>query len=158
LVVNIILSNRQYEMVELDNELTNITQSNEALAQDLSQKSAPQSVAQQAAELGMVLPGTPGSIDLATGQISGSASAAKKDNTPTESVADPTVHAGTGAPAVVDVTTVETSAPVTATNGEGPGPQSYSIEIPVRQTAMPEPDVTNSPSNDGVANRDVDDS
>src|SRR5699024_8236720 len=76
LVVNSILSNRQYEMVELDNELTNITRSNEALAQDLSQKSAPQSVAQQAAELGMVLPGTPASIDLATGQISGSASAA----------------------------------------------------------------------------------
>src|SRR5699024_3357286 len=95
LVVIIILSNRKHEMVELENELTNITQSNEALAQDLPQKSAQQPVAQQAAELGMVLPGPPASIDLATGQISGSASAAKKDNTPTNFVAEPTVQSGT---------------------------------------------------------------
>lgn len=158
LVVNIILSNRQYEMVELDNELTNITQSNEALAQDLSQKSAPQSVAQQAAELGMVLPGTPASIDLATGQISGSASAAKKDNTPTNFVAEPTVQSGTGTPAEVDVPTDETSDPVTVTNEEVPGPESDTIKIPGPQTAMPESDVTNSPSNNGVANGEVDDS
>ena len=37
LVVNIVLSNRQYDLVELNSQLTNITQSNEALAQDLAQ-------------------------------------------------------------------------------------------------------------------------
>src|SRR5699024_970970 len=134
LVVNIILSNRQYEMVELDNELTNITQSNEALAQDLSQKSAPQSVAQQAAELGLVLPGTPASIDLATGQISCSASADKKDNTPTNFVAQPNVQSGTGTPAEVDVPTDETSDQVTVTNEEVRGPESDTIKIPGPQT------------------------
>ncbi len=158
LVVNIVLSNRQYEMVELNSELTNITQSNEALAQELAQKSAPQSVAQQAAELGMVLPGTPASIDLATGKISGSASAAKDDNTPTKFVAEPTVESGTGTPAEVDVPTDEKSDPVTITNEKVPGPESDTVKIPGPQTATPGSDVTNSPSNDGVANDEVDDS
>ncbi|MDN6173618.1 MAG: hypothetical protein L0J06_12715, partial [Yaniella sp.] len=75
LVVNIVLSNRQYALVELNSQLTNITQSNEALAQDLAQSSAPQSVAQQAADLGMVLPGASASIDLASGEITGKATA-----------------------------------------------------------------------------------
>src|SRR5690625_5722491 len=73
LVVNIVVSNRQYELVELNSSLTSITQTNEALAQQLSQRSAPQSVAQQAADMGMVLPGTPASIDLRTGEVLGSA-------------------------------------------------------------------------------------
>jgi len=158
LVVNIVLSNRQYEMVELNNQLTNITQSNEALAQDLSQKSAPQSVAQQAAELGMVLPGTPASIDLATGKISGSASAAKEDDTPTNFVAEPTVQSGTGTPAEADVPADDTSDSVTVTNEKVPGPESDTVKIPGPQTATPDSDVTNSPSNDGVANDEEDDS
>src|SRR5699024_6842788 len=121
----------------LENEHINLTQDNEALEQDLLHKSAPQSIAQQAAELGMVIPGTPASIDLATGQISGSASAAKKDNTPTNFVAEPTVQSGTGTPAEVDVPTDETSDPVTVTNEEVPGPESDTIKIPGPQTAMP---------------------
>src|SRR5699024_841960 len=122
------------------------------------QKSAPQAVAQQAAELGMVLPGPPASIDLATGQISGSASAAKKDNTPTNFVAEPTVQSGTGTPAEVDVPTDETSDPVTVTNEEVPGPESDTIKIPGPQTAMPDSDMTNFPSIKGVAHGEVDES
>lgn len=155
LVVNIVLSNRQYDMVELNSQLTNVTQSNEALAQDLAQKSAPQSVAQQAADLGMVLPGSSASIDLATGEITGTATAAEADNTPTNFVSEPTVRAGTGVPAEVEAPTASDSEPVTVTNEGVPGPESDTTKIVGPDISMPESNVTNSPSQDGVAADDT---
>lgn len=157
LVVNIILSNRQYDLVELNSQLTTITQSNEALAQDLAQSSAPQSVAQQAADLGMVLPGTLASIDLASGEITGTATAAESDNTPTSFVSEPTVRAGTGVPAEVEPPTLTDSEPVKVTNEGVPGPQSDTVKIVEPQISMPEAGVTNSATQTGVAN-DSDDS
>lgn len=157
LVVNIVLSNRQYDMVELNGQVTSITQTNEALAQELSQKSAPQSVAQQAADLGMVLPGAPASIDLASGEVTGTATAAEADNTPTSFVSEPTVRAGTGVPAEVEAPNINDSEPVTLTNEGVPGPESDTTKIVEPQISMPEPGVTNSPAEDGVAS-DGDDS
>lgn len=155
LVVNIVLSNRQYDMVELNSQLTNVTQSNEALAQELAQKSAPQSVAQQAADLGMVLPGSSASIDLLTGEITGTATAAEADNTPTNFVSEPTVRAGTGVPAEVEAPAASDSEPVTVTNEGVPGPESDTVKIVGPQISMPGSDVTNSPSEDGVAAEDT---
>lgn len=152
LVVNIVLSNRQYDLVELNSQLTNITQSNEALAQDLAQSSAPQSVAQQAADLGMVLPGASASIDLASGEITGTATAAESDNTPTSFVSEPTVRAGTGVPAEVEAPALTESEPVKVTNEAVPGPESNTVKIVEPQISMPESDVTNSATENGVAN------
>src|SRR5690625_1696349 len=152
LVVNIVVSNRQYELVELNGTLTSITQTNEALAQQLSQRSAPQSVAQQAADMGMVLPGTPASIDLSSGEVIGTATAAEADNTPTSFVAEPTVRSSTGIPADVELPEAPTLDPVTVTNEEVPDPQSHTVKIVGPQIDIPEPSVTNSSDQDGVAN------
>ncbi|HEY4577309.1 MAG TPA: hypothetical protein VIG67_05595 [Yaniella sp.] len=152
LVVNIVVSNRQYELVELNGTLTSITQTNEALAQQLSQRSAPQSVAQQAADMGMVLPGTPASIDLSSGEVIGTATAAEADNTPTSFVAEPTVRSSTGIPADVELPEAPTLDPVTVTNEEVPDPQSDTVKIVSPQLEMPEPDVAKSTGEDGVAN------
>lgn len=152
LVVNIVVSNRQYELVELNATLTSITQTNEALAQQLSQRSAPQSVAQQAADMGMVLPGTPASIDLGTGEVIGTATAAEADNTPTSFVAEPTVRSSTGIPADVELPEASPLDPVTVTNEEVPGPESDTVTIVSPQLEMPETDVAKSTGEDGVAN------
>ncbi|HIY86150.1 MAG TPA: hypothetical protein H9822_06860 [Candidatus Yaniella excrementavium] len=158
LVVNIVLSNRQYDLVELNSQLTNITQSNEALAQDLAQSSAPQSVAQQAADLGMVLPGTSASIDLASGEITGTATAAESDNTPTSFVSEPTVRAGTGVPAEVEAPADSGAEPVTMTNEGVPGPKSDTVKIVEPQISMPNSGVTNSATDSGVADANGDSS
>ncbi|WP_022870623.1 hypothetical protein [Yaniella halotolerans] len=156
LVVNIVLSNRQYDLVELNSQLTNITQTNEALVQDLAQSSAPQSVAQQAADLGMVLPGTSASIDLASGKITGTATAAEADNTPTSFVSEPTVRAGTGVPAEVEAPADTDTEPVTMTNEGVPGPESDTVKIVEPQISMPESGVTNSATENGVADANGD--
>src|SRR5699024_6630207 len=151
LVVNIVVSNRQYELVELNGTLTSITQTNEALAQQLSQRSAPQSVAQQAADMGMVLPGTPASIDLSSGEVIGTATAAEADNTPTSFVAEPTVRSSTGIPADVEAPVENESEPVTVNNERVPGPESNTVAIDSPQVSVPDSSVTNSPAEDGVA-------
>lgn len=151
LVVNIVVSNRQYELVELNSQLTKITQSNEALAQQLSQRSAPQSVAQQAADMGMVMPGTPASIDLSTGEILGTATAAEADNTPTSFVAEPTVRSSTGVPAEVELPDEPSLDPVTISNEAVPGPESHTVKVVSPEVAIPDDSVTNSLPEDGVA-------
>ena len=151
LVVNIVLSNRQYELVELNGQLTSITQTNEALAQQLAQKSAPQAVAQQAADMSMVLPGATASIDLLSGEVIGTATAAEADNTPTSFVEKPTVRSSTGIPSEVEVPVRDDSDPVTVTNGEVPGPESNTVKIVEPQLSLPSADATNSTPKDGVA-------
>lgn len=152
LIVNIVVSNRQYDMVELNNQLTSITQSNESLAQQLSQKSAPQAVAQQAADMGMVLPGTSASIDLASGKVIGKATAAEADNTPTSFVAKPTVRSSTGVPSEVEVPRNADSEPVTVTNEDVPGPASNTVKIVEPQVSIPAQETANASGEDGVAN------
>lgn len=152
LVVNIVVSNRQYELVEVNSALTSITQTNEALAQQLSQRSAPQSVAQQAADMGMVMPGTPASIDLATGEVLGTATAADAENAPTSFVSEPTVRSSTGVPADVELPVQSDVDPVTVTNEEVPGPESNTVKIVSPQISVPDSSVTNSSSEEGVAN------
>lgn len=99
LTVNITISNRQYELVELRSSQQEITQTNEALAQEVAYVSAPQNVAAKAVELGMVLPGATASIDLETGTVTGVASTATEENKPTGFVGAPTVASGQGTPA-----------------------------------------------------------
>ncbi|MGO1182183.1 MAG: hypothetical protein ACTHZ5_10940 [Micrococcaceae bacterium] len=99
LMVNITISNRQYELVELRSSQQEITQANEALAQQVAHVSAPQNVASEAVKLGMVLPGATASIDLETGTVTGVATTATDENKPTGFVGAPTVASGQGTPA-----------------------------------------------------------
>lgn len=152
LVVNIVVSNRQYEMVELSGQLTAITQTNEALAQQVSTKSAPQAVAQQAADMGMVMPGTVASIDLATGTVLGTATQASEDNVPTSFVAKPTVRSSTGVPSTVDLPDGSHLEPVTVTHPEISGPKSNTVTIVGPQVNVPEQNVSNTAAENDSTN------
>jgi hypothetical protein len=89
LVVNISVSNRQYQMVGLKNEQLDLTQSNELLRQQVEHLEAPQNLAAEADRLGMVKPGDIAAIDLATGQVSGAATSAEGEDRPTGLIAAP---------------------------------------------------------------------
>jgi hypothetical protein len=89
LVVNISVSNRQYEMVGLKNEQLDLTQSNELLRQQVEHLEAPQNLAAEADRLGMVKPGDIAAVDLATGQVTGAATSAEGEDRPTGLIAAP---------------------------------------------------------------------
>ena len=89
LVVNISVSNRQYEMVGLKSEQLDLTQSNELLRQQVEHLEAPQNLAAEADRLGMVKPGDIAAVDLATGQVTGAATSAEGEDRPTGLIAAP---------------------------------------------------------------------
>ncbi|MDI3331791.1 MAG: hypothetical protein QJR09_13815 [Micrococcus sp.] len=82
LVVNISVSNRQYQMVGLKSEQLDLTQANERLRQQVEHLEAPQNLAAEADRLGMVRPGDIAAIDLATGEVSGAATSAEGEDRP----------------------------------------------------------------------------
>ncbi|QCU77833.1 hypothetical protein E7744_06235 [Citricoccus sp. SGAir0253] len=121
LVINISVSNRQYEMVSLKGEQLDLTQSNELLRQQVEHLEAPQNLAAEAAKLGMVRPGDIASIDLSTGKVSGTASAAEDGDVPSGLVAAPQ---GPGAGTEQDGSTAEASGPeARAAAPEGTAPE-----------------------------------
>lgn len=89
LITNITVSNRQYELVSLKNEQLDLSQSNEVLRQQVEHLEAPQNLSAEARELGMVNPGDIASIDLATGAVTGTATAADAEDQPGGHVAAP---------------------------------------------------------------------
>lgn len=108
LVVNISVSNRQYDMVGLKNEQLDLTQTNERLRQQVEHLEAPQNLAAEAKRLGMVRPGDIAAIDLSTGRVTGAATSAGEEDRPGGLVAAPSGPdaqaeapgtAGAGAPA-----------------------------------------------------------
>lgn len=89
LVTNITVSNRQYELVSLKNEHLDLSQSNELLRQQVEHLEAPQNLAAEATKLGMVNPGDVASIDLSSGAVTGTATAADAEDKPSGHVAAP---------------------------------------------------------------------
>lgn len=89
LVVNISVSNRQYDMVGLKNEQLDLTQTNERLRQQVEHLEAPQNLAAEAKRLGMVRPGDIAAIDLSTGRVTGAATSAGEEDRPGGLVAAP---------------------------------------------------------------------
>jgi len=78
LVLNISVSSGQYQLVELQNQRTELIQKNEALTQQVEHHQAPQVLAGAAAELGMVVSPTFGTIDLQTLAVTGEPEPAKE--------------------------------------------------------------------------------
>ena len=78
LLINVYIANGQYTAVDLRGQERTLSQENEALRQEALYLGAPQVVAKKAAELGMVKPGAPAAINLETGKVSGTATAAEK--------------------------------------------------------------------------------
>ncbi|GAA2554036.1 cell division protein FtsB [Neomicrococcus aestuarii] len=79
LVLNITVSNGQYDLVKLRGQETILTQQNEALRQQAEYLQAPQNLAAAAAKLGMVAPGTTATIDLSQGKVFGTTTAAESE-------------------------------------------------------------------------------
>ena len=78
LLINVYIANGQYTAVDLRGQERTLSQENEALRQEALYLGAPQVVAKKAADLGMVKPGAPAAINLETGKIAGTATAAEK--------------------------------------------------------------------------------
>lgn len=91
LLLNISVSSGQYQLVELQNERTELMQRNEALTQQLENHQAPQMLAAQAAELGMVTSSSFGSIDLQTLEVTGNPVPAEESEGPAVLIPAPEV-------------------------------------------------------------------
>ncbi|MCC9193135.1 hypothetical protein LOC59_05650 [Arthrobacter sp. zg-Y916] len=77
LVLNISVSSGQYQLVQLQNQRTELAQKNEALTQQVENHMAPQVLAAAASDLGMVVSPSFGTIDLQTLAVDGSPEPAK---------------------------------------------------------------------------------
>lgn len=78
LVANITVSNRQYQMLELRAQQTELSETNELLSQRVGYLEAPQNLAARADGLGMVDPAGAATVDVASGGVSGEAVAASE--------------------------------------------------------------------------------
>ncbi|GGE61670.1 hypothetical protein [Nesterenkonia cremea] len=110
LAVNIHVSSTQYQVVELQNHYTSLSQQNQALAQQVQHRQSPQSLSDNAVSLGMVMPASAGSFDLASGAVAGEAPAADSSDRPSSFVSAP-VQPGDEAAAPVDVADEVAGAP-----------------------------------------------
>ncbi|MDN3481685.1 hypothetical protein QMA10_07075 [Arthrobacter sp. APC 3897] len=100
LLLNISVSSGQYQLVQLQNERTELAQRNEALTQQLENHQAPQVLAAEAAELGMVTSSSFGSIDLQTLAVTGDPVPAEEADAPAVLIPAPNVLTQPVAPAV----------------------------------------------------------
>ncbi|MFC7402151.1 hypothetical protein [Citricoccus sp. GCM10030269] len=126
LITNITVSNRQYDLVTLKNEYTDVSQANEQLRQQVEHLEAPQNLAAEAAKLGMVNPGSIASVDLDTGAVSGKATPADAADKPSRRVAVPAgPEAGQAAQTDAEAQSAKqpetAAAPDTAESGEPTG-------------------------------------
>ncbi|QXQ11543.1 hypothetical protein [Paeniglutamicibacter sp. Y32M11] len=78
LLINVAIANGQYTAVDLRGQERSLSQENEALRQKALYLEAPQVVAAKAEKLGMVKPGAPAAINIESGKVSGTPTAAKK--------------------------------------------------------------------------------
>lgn len=76
LIANITVSNRQYEMIGLRAQQTELSEANELLSQRVGYLEAPQNLAARAEALGMVDPAGTATVDVANGRVSGDAAPA----------------------------------------------------------------------------------
>lgn len=86
LLLNILVASRQYDLVQLRADEKLLTQQNEAVAQEIEFYQAPQDLSIRASQLGLVASTFSASLDVQTGEISGTPMAATK---PQSGDADP---------------------------------------------------------------------
>lgn len=78
LLLNIQITQGQYQLTELTGQQRALSQENEALTQDIEANSAPQNLAARANDLGMVPAKDVGSIQLGTGAVTAPSAPAEK--------------------------------------------------------------------------------
>lgn len=95
LVLNISVSSTQYELVTLRDAQISLSQENQALTQQVENFEAPQNLAREAMELGMVASPGFGSIDVDSLKVTGNPEAAKEGSEPLALVSAPEVGVAT---------------------------------------------------------------
>ncbi|WP_312178656.1 hypothetical protein [Arthrobacter sp.] len=91
LLLNISVSSGQYQLVQLQNQRTELVQQNEALTQQVENYQAPQVLAAAASDLGMVSSPSFGTIDLQTLAVTGEPEPAKEGAKPESLIGLPQV-------------------------------------------------------------------
>lgn len=76
LALNVQVARTQYDLVRMQSEQEDLTQSNQTLTSELNYRKAPQNLAAAAEDLNMVAAGQPGTVDLTHGTVKGKAKAA----------------------------------------------------------------------------------
>ncbi|WP_147105450.1 hypothetical protein [Nesterenkonia populi] len=84
--VNIHVANSQYQVVQMQNEHRTLVQQNQALTQQVQHRESPQTLADSAVGLGLVMPAAAGTIDAATGEVVSEGEAAERGDQPTSFV------------------------------------------------------------------------
>lgn len=154
LVLNISVSTAQYELVELRAKQSTLTKQNQDLTQQVQNFEAPQNLAAQARELGMVASTVKGQIDLATLTVTGKATPAVKDGStgaviPAPAVANqltvvPPVSKGVPLETTKPAEDVPAAAPATApgnaAEGDAPAgmPSLATPALPAAPSVLPE--------------------
>lgn len=95
--LSIVMAARQYDLVQLRATEQALLQQNEALAQEIEFHQAPQDLAIRASQLGMVASANRATIDLQTGEISGTPMVAQKPTEATKNLIAPPALADTQA-------------------------------------------------------------
>lgn len=124
LMLNISVSSSQYELVELRNQQIALNQENQALTQQMEDLSAPQNLAAEARELGMVASPGFGSIDVDSMKIAGSPEAAKEGGEPLALIAAPEVSTAAAAVAAEAPPAEEAAAAANAPAAETPAAEA----------------------------------
>jgi cell division protein FtsB len=139
LVLNITVSNGQYDVVKLRGEETILSQQNESLRQQAEYLQSPQNLAAAAAKLGMVAPGTTATIDLTQGKVFGTTTAATSESPVGQLVSMPQ-NPVTTAPGAIDpakAAPAEANAPVQDVTPEQPAPE---MPVPAQAEAGAKPE------------------
>ncbi len=110
LAVNIHVANSQYTVVQLQNDHRALTQTNQALTEQLQHLESPQALSRAAVGLGMVMPAEAAAFDLGNGEVVGTAEAADSGDRPSGFVATPEAP-GDDAAAPVNVSESAAGAP-----------------------------------------------
>lgn len=119
LMLNISVSSSQYELVDLRNQQIALSQENQALTQQMEDLQAPQNLAAEARELGMVASPGFGAIDVDSMKIAGSPEAATKGGEPLALIAAPDVSTSNAAGSPAAESSVEDEpAPAAAEESE----------------------------------------
>lgn len=98
MMINISVSSGQYKLVQLSNQQSALQQRNQALTQQAEYLQAPQHLASEASELGMVASPSFGFVDLENGKVTGNPVPAVEDEDPAPAL--PQADTGNTGPAL----------------------------------------------------------
>ncbi|MDO4898463.1 MAG: hypothetical protein Q3965_04050 [Rothia sp. (in: high G+C Gram-positive bacteria)] len=147
--LSIVMASRQYDLVELRSTEQALIQQNEALSQEIEYHQAPQDLAIRASQLGMVASNSPATIDLQTGEVSGTPMAAQEATDATKNLIAPPALADTEAYKDASVRAEEqrkkeeAEAKAKASASASASAASASLSASASATAAPSPASTN---------------